>query len=89
MIPKRNHPPIIPAIQRAFHFVASAKAGRRATSMIPQRTTASDAKLTKTNSAWVMLLPLSIEVRLVLESENHFVHVGSFAAESLSAVRSP
>ena len=82
MIPKRNHPPIIPAIQSAFHFGARTIAGRRATSMMPQMTTTSDAKLTKTN-----MFPLSSEVQTVLTSEIHFVHIGILMAEYLSTVR--
>jgi hypothetical protein len=82
MIPKRNHPPIIPAIQSAFHFGARTIAGRRATSMIPQMTTASDAKLMKVN-----MIPLPSEVQTVLTAEIHFVHVGSLIAKYLSTVR--
>jgi hypothetical protein len=81
MIPKRNHPPIIPAIQSAFHFGASTIAGRRAASMIPQITTASDAILTKTG-----MFPLSSEVRTVLTSEIHFVDTGSLIAKYPSTI---
>jgi hypothetical protein len=60
MIPKTNHPAINPTIQSAFHFDAKEAAGRLATSIIAQITTASDAKLMKTNSPWP-IFPLSGE----------------------------
>jgi hypothetical protein len=87
MIPKMNHPAIIPTIQSAFHFDAKEAAGRLATSIIAQITSASDAKLMKTNSPWP-IFPLSGEVRPVRTSETYFALAASFAAEPLSSIRS-
>ena len=69
--PNTNHAPTMPAIHTAFHFLSNARAGRLATSMTAQTTTASDPRVMKSNSMLPMF-PLSVESRTVHQSTTFF-----------------